>query len=108
MKEEIFGYKCSECGEGIVKSLFLNTSTTSPSSAIGACDRCGAQHFAPRGKRMNKLNTKAMEEVFKCLESAKIKLVGFMTVQNDSPEKQAYLEVCEAIEWLKAIEENKS
>ena len=57
---------------------------------------------------MNKLNTKAMEEVFKCLESAKIKLVGFMTVQNDSPEKQAYLEVCEAIEWLKAIEENKS
>jgi hypothetical protein len=49
----MFGYKCCECGKGIVKKTTIKDFKTKfysapfivPEALIGICDKCGAEHF---------------------------------------------------------------
>jgi len=52
----MFGYKCSECGEGTVREKTVLKYQTKvmgypfvvDAAKLGVCDRCGAEHFAAR------------------------------------------------------------
>ena len=60
----MFGYKCQECGRGVVQATslrdyeakFEGSSLAIPEAIVGVCDACGAQHFsAAERKRWRRL-----------------------------------------------------
>lgn len=56
MGEIAFGYKCQECGQGVVRERTIPEYHTRikgypfvvKDARIGVCDRCGAEHFVPQ------------------------------------------------------------
>lgn len=55
-ENNMFGYKCEECGKGTVrakkfknyKTKFKKKPFTVPSATIGVCNNCGGQHFSAK------------------------------------------------------------
>ncbi|HIE30327.1 TPA: helix-turn-helix domain-containing protein [Candidatus Poribacteria bacterium] len=66
----MFGYRCQECGKGIVKPTKMHHYPTKfagypfivPEAIIGKCELCGAKHFsASERKRWKKLFQESLE-----------------------------------------------
>lgn len=67
----MFGYRCQECGKGIVKPTKIHNYQTKfagypfivDEAIIGICEQCGAQHFSARErKRWKRLFEQHLEE----------------------------------------------
>lgn len=66
----MFGYRCQECGKGIVKPIRVQNYLTKfagypfivPEAIIGKCELCGAKHFSSsERKRWKKLFQESLE-----------------------------------------------